>query len=74
MVLGDEIVDGWDQLVVKAWRRCSIQRRLTDGTAYRIVKVPHRPAELERQLEQLGWRVKVHSTSGPFFWGAGSRA
>lgn len=43
--------------------------RLTDGTAYRIVKVPHRPADLERQLERIGWCIKVHPTSGPFFWG-----
>jgi hypothetical protein len=52
----------------------TIQRRLTDGTAYRIVKVPHRPADLERQLTRIGWRIKVHPTSGPFFWGAGTRA
>lgn len=51
----------------------TIQRRLTDGTAYRIVKVPHRPLDLERQLHQLGWSITVHPTSGPFFWGAGSR-
>jgi 2-polyprenyl-3-methyl-5-hydroxy-6-metoxy-1,4-benzoquinol methylase len=50
-----------------------IRRRLTNGAAYRIVKVPHRPADLERQLQRIGWRIKVHSTSGPFFWGAGSR-
>jgi SAM-dependent methyltransferase len=51
-----------------------IERRLTDGTAYRIVKVPHQPADLERQLERIGWRIKVHPTSGPFFWGTGRRA
>jgi demethylmenaquinone methyltransferase/2-methoxy-6-polyprenyl-1,4-benzoquinol methylase len=62
----EELVEGEQSSVV--------QRRLTDGTAYRIVKVPHRPADLERLLERIGWRIKVHSTSGPFFWGAGSRA
>jgi demethylmenaquinone methyltransferase/2-methoxy-6-polyprenyl-1,4-benzoquinol methylase len=62
----DELIEGE--------RSATIQRRLTDGTAYRIVKVPHRPADLERQLARIGWRIKVHSTSGPFFWGAGSRA
>jgi demethylmenaquinone methyltransferase/2-methoxy-6-polyprenyl-1,4-benzoquinol methylase len=55
-------------------RSSTIRRRLIDGTAYRIVKVPHRPADLERQLERIGWRIKVHSTSGPFFWGTGGRA
>lgn len=62
----DELIEGE--------RSTTIRRRLTDGTAYRIVKVPHRPADLERQLERIGWRIKVQSTSGPFFWGAGSRA
>jgi SAM-dependent methyltransferase len=45
-----------------------------DGTAYRIVKVPHRPADLEQQIKRIGWRIKVRATSGPFFWGAGGRA
>ncbi|MCO6007103.1 class I SAM-dependent methyltransferase [Actinoallomurus purpureus] len=62
----DELIEGE--------RSATIERRLTDGTAYRIVKVPHRPADLERQLDRIGWRIKVHPTSGPFFWGAGSRA
>jgi SAM-dependent methyltransferase len=62
----DELIEGE--------RSSMIERRLMDGTAYRIVKVPHRPADLERKLERIGWRIKVHSTSGPFFWGAGSRA
>lgn len=52
----------------------TIQRRLGDGTGYRIVKVPHRPADLERRLERIGWRITVHPTSGPFFWGAGRPA
>jgi SAM-dependent methyltransferase len=51
----------------------TIRRRVPDGTAYRIVKVPHRPADLERRLRQLGWDIKVTSTAGPFYWGAGSR-
>jgi SAM-dependent methyltransferase len=51
----------------------TIRRRLDDGTSYRIVKVPHRPPDLEQQLRQLGWNIKVTSTSGPFYWGAGGR-
>ena len=51
----------------------TIQRRIPDGTAYRIVKVPHEPAELERQLRSLGWDITVTPTAGPFFWGAGNR-
>lgn len=50
----------------------TIRRRLNDGRAHRIVKVPHQPAELERRLAALGWAVTVTSTSGPLYWGAGS--
>ncbi|HWM00613.1 MAG TPA: class I SAM-dependent methyltransferase [Nocardioidaceae bacterium] len=52
----------------------TIRRRLNDGTAYRIVKVPHRPAELEERLARAGWQVSVSGTSGPFYWGAGAPA
>jgi hypothetical protein len=62
----DELIEGEQS--------STIQRRLTDGTPYRIVKVPYRPADLERQLERIGWRIRVHPTAGPFFWGAGRRA
>jgi SAM-dependent methyltransferase len=51
----------------------TIRRQLPDGTAYRLVKVPHRPADLERQLRHLGWQITVTSTAGPFYWGAGTR-
>jgi SAM-dependent methyltransferase len=51
----------------------TIRRRTPDGTAYRIVKVPHEPAELEGRLRGLGWDMTVTPTAGPFFWGAGSR-
>jgi demethylmenaquinone methyltransferase/2-methoxy-6-polyprenyl-1,4-benzoquinol methylase len=52
----------------------TIRRRTNDGTAYRAVKVPHTPADLERRISALGWRIAVTATSGPFFWGAGSPA
>jgi SAM-dependent methyltransferase len=60
----DELIEGPASSV--------IQRRTPDGTAYRIVKVPHEPAELERQLRGLGWDITVTPTAGPFFWGAGN--
>ncbi len=47
-------------------------RRLNDGSAHQIFKVPHTPQQLERRLAQLGWRITVTSTSGPFFWGEGT--
>lgn len=68
--------DGYrtDAELIEGEHSSTIQRKLLDGTAYRIVKVPHRPADLERQLERLGWRITVHPTAGPFYWGAGRRA
>jgi trans-aconitate methyltransferase len=52
----------------------TIQRHTPDGTAYRIVKVPHEPADLERRLRELGWDITVTPTAGPFFSGSGNRA
>ena len=50
----------------------TIRRRLSDGTDFRLVKVPYTPAALEERLERLGWRIRVRPLYGPFFWGAGS--
>lgn len=52
----------------------TIQRRLNDGTAYRVVKVPYQAADLEDRLRRIGWHVKVTQTSGPFYWGEGAVA
>ena len=62
----DELIEGESS--------STILRRLTDGTPHRAVKVPHDPADLEQRLAELGWRITVTQTSGPFYWGAGSRA
>lgn len=59
----DELIEGEESV--------AIERKLTDGTAYRIVKVPHRPEDLQARLAELGWRIEVHPTAGPFFWGSG---
>jgi demethylmenaquinone methyltransferase/2-methoxy-6-polyprenyl-1,4-benzoquinol methylase len=61
----DELIEGQSS--------STIRRRIPDGTAFKIVKVPHEPASLERRLRQLGWDIKVTSTAGPFYWGAGRR-
>jgi SAM-dependent methyltransferase len=50
----------------------TICRRLTDGSDFRLVKVPYEPAALEERLVRLGWRIRVTPLFGPFFWGAGS--
>jgi O-methyltransferase involved in polyketide biosynthesis len=61
----DELIEGKSS--------STIRRRLNDGTAYRAVKVPYEPEELERRLARLGWAISVTRTSGPFYWGAGAR-
>jgi SAM-dependent methyltransferase len=50
----------------------TIRRQLTDGTGFRLVKVPYTPADLEARLGRLGWHITVTPASGHFFWGAGS--
>jgi len=62
----DELVEGPSS--------STIRRQAADGTAYRLVKVPHQPGGLERRLRELGWDIEVSATAGPFYWGAGSRA
>ncbi len=63
----EELLGGEDSAVI-----C---RRLTDGTPFRAVKVPRAPRELERRLDELGWRIRVTRGSYEplFFWGVGSR-
>jgi demethylmenaquinone methyltransferase/2-methoxy-6-polyprenyl-1,4-benzoquinol methylase len=51
----------------------TICRRLEDGTSFQIVKVPYQAPELEERLRRIGWNIRVTATSGPFYWGAGSR-
>lgn len=51
-----------------------VERRLNDGTPFRVIKVPHKPEDLERRLRGLGWDITVTGTSGPFYWGTGARS
>jgi demethylmenaquinone methyltransferase/2-methoxy-6-polyprenyl-1,4-benzoquinol methylase len=62
----DELIEGESS--------STIRRRLNDGTAYRAVKVPYRPADLEDRLRRLGWQITVTATSGPCYWGHGTRS
>jgi demethylmenaquinone methyltransferase/2-methoxy-6-polyprenyl-1,4-benzoquinol methylase len=59
----DELVEGASSPVIR--------RRLRDGSAYRAVKVPWEPRDLEDRLGSLGWRITVTQTAGPFYWGTG---
>ena len=62
----DELIEGAESTTIQRW--------LSDGTAHRIVKVPHQPRDLQDRLARLGWRISVSPTSGPYYWGAGQRA
>ena len=35
--------------------------------------MPHRADELEARLADVGWRVKVVPTAGPFYWAQAAR-
>jgi ubiquinone/menaquinone biosynthesis C-methylase UbiE len=60
----DELVEGPSS--------ATIRRVIPDGTPYRLLKIPHQPADLESRLRELGWDITVHPTAaGPFYWGAG---
>ena len=61
----EELTEGPDSPV--------ITRRTPGGTAYQILKVPYQPAGLERRLRRLGWNITVTATTGPLYWGTGSR-
>lgn len=49
------------------------ERRLDDGRTFRVVKLFHRPDELARRLEPLGWRADLDGTSRYFVYGQATR-
>jgi len=51
-----------------------VERRINDGTPFRIIKVPFQAEGLERRLRAMGWNILVTPTAGPFYWGAGRRS
>jgi SAM-dependent methyltransferase len=62
----DELVEGTSSE--------TIRRQTPDGSAFRLVKAAHQPADLEIRLRELGWDIKVTTAAGPVYWGAGGRA
>jgi SAM-dependent methyltransferase len=60
----DELIEGESS--------STIRRRLNDGTAYRAVKVPYRPADLEDRLRRLGWQITVTATLRTLLLGHGT--
>ena len=49
------------------------RRRLADGREFEIVKIYHRPVELEAHLTALGWRATVRGTPTFFLHGTAAR-
>lgn len=45
------------------------ERRLNDGRSFRVVKVFHDAASLERRLRALGWRADLGETATHFLYG-----
>lgn len=50
-----------------------VERRLNDGTPFRIIKIPYEAADLQRRLRDLGWNTTVTAAPGPFYWGEATR-
>lgn len=47
----------------------AVERRLNDGRIFKIVKVFHEPAALERRLAEGGFTGRIHTTSRFFYCG-----
>lgn len=63
-----------DDELIEGPGSATIERRLEDGTRFRVVKVPHTVAGLHSRLRELGWAAEVHETAGPFYWGTATRS
>lgn len=50
------------------------ERRLNDGSVFRIVKRFHEPAELTNALGSLGWSAAIARTPSYFIFGSAHRA
>jgi len=52
----------------------TMERRLSDGREFRIVKRFHKAAALQRRLASLGWDARIEQTREFFLFGEASRA
>ena len=51
-----------------------VERRLTDGSAHRIVKVYRGPADLEERLARAGWQARVEPVGADWLIGDARQA
>jgi len=52
----------------------SILRRLNDGSEFRIIKIFHKPEDLRKRLDGLGWTADIRQTPHYFLYGEAKRA
>ena len=64
--------DGWRDALPRA-RSARSRRRLADGREFEIVKIYHRPDDLEAHVRSLGWRAVVRGTPTFFLHGTAVR-
>jgi 2-polyprenyl-3-methyl-5-hydroxy-6-metoxy-1,4-benzoquinol methylase len=58
-----------DERAKESWvRNGTVERRLTDGTAFHIVKNFIDPDALTRDLDRLGWTCTTHRAEGDWPW------
>ena len=62
-----------DHELVEGPESSTVARKLNDGTTFRVIKVAHTAAPLERRRRNLGWDITV-SGAGNFYWGHGQRS
>ena len=51
----------------------AVERDLTTGVRYRIVKAFHEPDALQARLIELGWKAEIRTVGWRFFYAAASR-
>jgi hypothetical protein len=65
----DEHVDEREKEAYVAGRDEVVERRLRDGSTFRVIKNFVDPAELEFRLRQLGWDWAIRRDGGDWVYG-----
>jgi hypothetical protein len=65
----DEHVDEREKEAYVAGRDEVVERRLRDGSTFRVIKNFVDPAELEFRLRQLGWDCAIRRDGGDWVYG-----
>ncbi len=48
-----------------------VNRRLSDGREFKVVKIFYQPEDLAGRLQSLGWTTRIHETPNYFIFGEG---